>query len=161
MKKETIIKLNKDFEKASYRAEDVEFWFARDLQILLGYTEWRNFTQVIEKAKISCETSNQSLFDHFVDINKTIPMPKGAKKKISDMMLTRYACYLIAQNGDPRKEQIAFAQSYFALQTRKQELVEERIKLIERFKAREKLAAAETELSKNIYERGVNEKVLQ
>jgi len=158
MKKETIIKLNKDFERASYRTKDVEFWFARDLQKLLGYTEWRNFTQVIEKAKISCETSNQNLFDHFVDVNKTIPMPKGAKKEIPDIMLTRYACYLIAQNGDPRKEQIAFAQSYFALQTRKQELVEERIKLVERFRAREKLAAAETELSKNIYERGVNEK---
>jgi DNA-damage-inducible protein D len=158
MKKETIIKLNKDFESASYRTKDVEFWFARDLQKLLGYTEWRNFTQVIEKAKISCETSNQDLFDHFVDVNKTIPMPKGAQKDIPDIILTRYACYLIAQNGDPRKEQIAFAQSYFALQTRKQELVEERIKLVERFKAREKLAAAETVLSKNIYERGVNEK---
>jgi DNA-damage-inducible protein D len=158
MKKETIIKLNKDFESASYRTKDVEFWFARDLQKLLGYTEWRNFTQVIEKAKISCETSNQNLFDHFVDVNKTIPMPKGAQKDIPDIILTRYACYLIAQNGDPRKEQIAFAQSYFALQTRKQELVEERIKLVERFKAREKLAAAETVLSKNIYERGVNEK---
>ena len=158
MKKETIIKLNKDFENASYQAEGVEFWFARDLQKLLGYTEWRNFNQVIEKAKIACETSNQGIFDHFVDVNKTIPMPKGASKEIPDIMLTRYACYLIAQNGDPRKEQIAFAQSYFALQTRKQELVEERIKLTERFKAREKLAAAETELSKNIYERGVNDK---
>lgn len=158
MKKETIIKLNKDFENASCRTEGIEFWFARDLQKLLGYTEWRNFNVVIEKAKISCETSNQSIFDHFVDVNKTIPMPKGASKEIPDMMLTRYACYLIAQNGDPRKEQIAFAQSYFALQTRKQELVEERLKLTERFKAREKLAAAETELSKNIYERGVNDK---
>lgn len=158
MKKETIIKLNKDFENASYQTEGVEFWFARDLQKLLGYTEWRNFNQVIEKAKISCETSNQGVFDHFVDVNKTISMPKGASKEIPDIMLTRYACYLIAQNGDPRKEQIAFAQSYFALQTRKQELVEERIKLTERFRAREKLAAAETELSKNIYERGVNDK---
>jgi DNA-damage-inducible protein D len=158
MKKETIIKLNKDFENASYHTKDVEFWFARDLQKLLGYTEWRNFNQVIEKAKISCETSNQGIFDHFVDVNKTISMPKGASKEIPDIMLTRYACYLIAQNGDPGKEQIAFAQSYFALQTRKQELVEERIKLTERFRAREKLAAAETELSKNIYERGVNDK---
>lgn len=107
MKKETIIKLNKDFENASFQTEGIEFWFARDLQKLLGYTEWRNFNLVIEKAKISCETSNQPIFDHFVDVNKTIPMPKGASKEIPDMMLTRYACYLIAQNGDPGKEQIA------------------------------------------------------
>jgi len=158
MKKETIIKLNKTFEEYAYEQDGIEYWLARELQELLGYTDWRNFFNAIEKAKHSCETSGQQVLDHFVDINKTIPMPKGAEKEIPDIMLTRYACYLIAQNGDPKKEQIAFAQSYFAIQTRKQELLEERIQLMERLQAREKLAATETELSKNIYERGVDNK---
>ena len=124
--------------------------------VLLNYTEWRNFLQVVEKAKIACENSDQYVSDHFVDVNKTINMPKGATKQIDDIMLTRYACYLIAQNGDPRKEQIAFAQSYFAIQTRKQELLEERIEVIERLQAREKLTTTEKEFSKLIYERGVD-----
>jgi len=124
----------------------------------LGYAEWRNFLNAIDKAKESCKTIGELVSDHFVDINKTIPMPKGAEKQIEDIMLTRYACYLIAQNGDPKKDQIAFAQSYFAIQTRKQELLEERIQLMERLQAREKLAATETELSKNIFERGVDNK---
>jgi DNA-damage-inducible protein D len=158
MKKETIAKLNQNFEEYAYEQDGVEYWLARELQELLGYTDWRNFFNAIEKAKHSCETGGQQVFDHFVDINKTIPMPKGAEKEIPDIMLTRYACYLIAQNGDPKKEQIAFAQSYFAIQTRKQELLEERIQLMERLQAREKLAATETELSKNIYERGVDNK---
>lgn len=123
---------------------------------MLEYTEWRNFLQVVEKAKIACLTAGQAISDHFVDVNKTIPMPKGAEKEIQDVMLTRYACYLIAQNGDSRKEAIAFAQSYFAVQTRKQEILEQRIALIERFKAREKLVATENELSGIIYERGVD-----
>ena len=157
MDKEIIIRLKKIFEDYVHQEDEVEFWFARDLQKLLDYEEWRNFVKVIEKAKIACETSGQNISDHFVDINKTIPMPKGAEKEIDDLMLTRYACYLIAQNGDSRKEQIAFAQSYFAIQTRKQELIEQRIALNERFEARNKLTASETELSKIIYERGVDD----
>ena len=157
MKKELISKLNKSFEESAYEEQGVEYWLARDLQKLLDYEEWRNFLNVIEKAKTTCKNSGQNINYHFVDINKTIPMPKGASKEIDDLMLTRYACYLIAQNGDPRKEQIAFAQSYFAIQTRKQELIEERIALIERINARQKLVASETELSKLIYERGVDE----
>ncbi len=129
---------------------------ARDLQNLLDYAEWRNFLQVIDKAKIACANSGQNVADHFVDVNKMIPMPKRAEKDIQDIMLTRYACYLIAQNGDPRKEQIAFAQSYFAIQTHKQELLEKRIALVERIRAREKLADTETELSGIAYERGVD-----
>jgi len=157
MKKELILKLKKSFEESAYEEQGIEYWLARDLQKLLDYDEWRNFLNVIEKAKIACKNSGQNADNHFVDVNKTIPMPKGAEKEIGDLMLTRYACYIIAQNGDPRKDSIAFAQSYFAIQTRKQELIEERIALIERLNARQKLAASETELSKLIYERGVDE----
>lgn len=156
MEKDTISKLNKSFEEYAYEQDGVEYWLARELQELLGYAEWRNFFNAISKAKESCETTGEAVSNHFVDINKTIPMPKGATKDLADIMLTRYACYLIAQNGDPKKQQIAFAQSYFAIQTRKQELLEERIQLMERLAAREKLAATETELSKNIFERGVD-----
>lgn len=158
MEKETISKLNKTFEEFAYQQDGIDYWLARELQEPLGYSEWRNFLNAIEKAKESCETTGEAVSDHFVDVNKTILMPKGASKDVPDIMLTRYACYLIAQNGDPKKEQIAFAQSYFAIQTRKQELLEERIQLMERLQAREKLAATETELSKNIYERGVDNK---
>src|SRR3989338_10710847 len=157
MKKESITKLNKSFEEAAYQEDGVEYWLARELQILLDYTEWRNFLQVIDKAKVTCKTSGQEVGHHFVDVNKMIDLGNAASREIDDMMLTRYACYLIAKNGDPRKEQIAFAQSYFAIQTRKQELVEQRIALQERFEARNKLIAAETELSKLIYERGVDD----
>lgn len=156
MKKEIIKQLKVSFEEAAYEQDGTEYWLARDLQLLLGYAEWRNFFNTVEKAKEACKNSQIDVNYHFVDVNKTIPMPKNAEKNIDDIMLTRYACYLIAQNGDPRKEQIAFAQSYFALQTRKQELLEERVELIERVSAREKLIATETELSKNIYERGVD-----
>ena len=156
MEKDTIVKLNKRFEEYAYEQDGIEYWLARELQELLGYADWRNFLNAINKAKDSCETTGEAVSDHFVDVTKTIPMPKGAIKEVPDFMLTRYACYLIAQNGDPKKEQIAFAQSYFAIQTRKQELLEERIQLTERLQAREKLAATETELSKNIYERGVD-----
>ena len=158
MKKEIIMQLNKTFEESTYTQNGVEYWMARDIQKLLDYTEWRNFLLVIDKAKIACRNSRQNISDHFVDVNKTIPMPKRAEKDIQDIMLTRYACYLIAQNGDPRKEQIAFAQSYFAIQTRRQELLEERIALVERVRAREKLADTESELSGIAYERGVDGK---
>jgi len=158
MEHNTIVKLNKRFEEYAYEQDGIEYWLARELQELLGYADWRNFLNAISKAKDSCGTTGEAVSDHFVDVTKTIPMPKGATKDVPDFMLTRYACYLIAQNGDPKKEQIAFAQSYFAIQTRKQELLEERIQLMERLQAREKLAATETELSKNIFERGVDNK---
>ena len=156
MKKESITKLNKSFEEAAYQEDGVEYWLARELQILLDYTEWRNFLQVIDKAKVTCKTSGQEVGHHFVDVNKMIDLGNAASREIDDMMLTRYACYLIAQNGDPRKEQIAFAQSYFAIQTRKQEILEKRIELVERLQAREKLIATESELSRTIYEKGVD-----
>lgn len=156
MKKEIVERMFKNFEESAHEQDDVEYWFARDLQLLLEYTEWRNFEKVIDKAKMGCTHSKQNTHDHFVDVNKTIEMPKGAKKEIDDIMLTRYACYLIAQNGDPRKEQIAFAQTYFAIQTRKQEIIEKRLELSQRLNARKKLVATETELSKIIYERDVD-----
>jgi DNA-damage-inducible protein D len=156
MEKDTIIKLNKRFEEYAYQQDGIEYWLARELQELLEYTQWRNFENVIAKAKIACEKSGNAISDHFADVSKKVQLGSGAIKEVPDFMLTRYACYLIAQNGDPKKEQIAFAQSYFAIQTRKQELLEERIHLMERLQAREKLAATETELSKNIYERGVD-----
>jgi len=157
MEKQIITKLSKIFEDYAYEENGIEFWFARDLQGLLGYTEWRKFKGVIEKAKISCKKSGNEIFNHFVDAAKKVTIGSGAERKIDDIILTRYACYLVAQNGDPRKEEIAFAQSYFAVQTRKQELIEQRIALSERLQARQKLKDSETELSKLIYERGVNE----
>ena len=158
MDRQIITKLIKNFDDYVHEKDGVEFWLARDLQKLLGYVEWRKFIGVIEKAKITCKTSNIEVLDHFVGADKTIVMPKGAKREIEDIILTRYACYLIAQNGDSRKEEIAFAQSYFAIQTRKYELIEERIALNDRFDAREKLTKSEVELSKTIYERGVDDK---
>lgn len=157
MKPALIRRLHKTFEDYVHVQEGVEFWFARDLQNLLGYTEWRNFTQVIKKAKESCQTSNNAISDHFVDVNKMVPLGSGSERELEDILLTRYACYLIAQNGDPRKEEIAFAQSYFAVQTRKQEIIEDHIRLAERLKARKQLKDSEKELSRNIYERGVDE----
>ncbi|MBM2817327.1 MAG: damage-inducible protein [Ignavibacteria bacterium] len=158
MKTEIVKSLTGSFENHAHIIEDVEYWFARDLQILLGYTEWRNFLNTVAKAKISCETSGHAVSNHFVDVNKTINMPKGATKDIDDIILTRFACYLVAQNGDPRKEEIAFAQNYFAVQTRKFELIEKRINDWERLMARQKLSLSEKELSQLIYERTNNEK---
>ena len=157
MKTEIVRRLHKNFEDYVHVQDSVEFWFARDLQKLLGYDEWRNFLKIIEKARESCRTANNPILDHFVDANKSIPLPKGGERIIEDILLTRYACYLIAQNGDPRKEEIAFAQSYFAVQTRKQEIIEDHIRLAERLKARKHLKDSEKELSRNIYERGVDE----
>lgn len=155
MEKEIIVQLHSSFEKSSQKDTEtgLEFWFARDLQKLLEYDEWRNFSKVINKAKTACINSGQKVEDHFVDINKMVKLGSGAQREIEDIALTRYACYLIAQNGDPSKDQIAFAQTYFAVQTRKQEIIEKRIAEVERITARKKLTLSEKELSGIIYER--------
>jgi DNA-damage-inducible protein D len=154
MNTENIQNLTSTFEGHAQQTETgVEYWLARDLQHLLGYAEWRNFNQsAVSKAKTACELSGHPVSDHFVDVNKTIQMPKSAEKEIPDILLTRYACYLIAQNGDPRKEEIAFAQTYFAVQTRKAELIEQRLLEAERVQARQKLTSTEKELSSVIFE---------
>jgi DNA-damage-inducible protein D len=156
MKSEEIKSLFIQFESAASELEGVEYWSARELQSLLGYSKWENFEKVINKAKDACNNVNEKIEYHFPDIRKTIPMPKGAEKDISDILLTRYACYLIAQNGDSRKEEIAFAQNYFAVQTRRAEIIEVRILEFERVKAREKLSQTEKQLSGILYERGVD-----
>lgn len=156
MKKEQIQALFQQFESICYLYDGIECWSARELQKLLGYSKWENFEKVIDKAKEACKNSGEEVSDHFPDIRKTIPMPKGAEKEIIDILLTRYACYLIGQNGDSRKEEISFAQNYFAVQTRRAELVEKRLLEYERVKAREKLSQTEKQLSGILYERGVD-----
>lgn len=157
MKQEIIQRLHKSFDEYAQKTESgLEFWFARDLQVLLGYDEWRNFLKVIEKAKIACQNSGLIVLDQFVDVNKMIVAGKGAERKVDDISLTRYACYLIAQNGDPNKEPIAFAMAYFAVQTRRQELIEKRLDEMERLALREKLSNSEKLLSGIMYERGVD-----
>lgn len=164
MDKQSIIQYKTSFDAiASYiegnsGKEKVEIWFARDLQPLLGYARWENFQVAINRAVESCKTQGVNVDDHFREVTKMVTLGSGATREVQDYMLTRYACYLIAQNGDPRKEQIAFAQSYFAVQTRKAELIEERLNHISRIETRERLRASEKQLSQNIYERGVDEK---
>jgi DNA-damage-inducible protein D len=153
MKTDLIHSLTDSFEAHAQQTEGgVEFWLARDLQHLLGYSEWRNFTAVITKAKTACEVSQHAIADHFVDVNKMVDLGSGGQREVDEIMLSRYACYLIAQNGDPRKQEIAFAQTYFAIQSRRAELIEQRLLEAERISARKKLTETEKELSQVIYE---------
>lgn len=153
MKRELIQSLTQDFESYAQQTDSgVEFWLARDLQHLLGYTKWENFQTVISKAKTACEVSGHEIADHFPDVGKMVELGSGSQREIADIMLTRFACYLLAQNGDSSKEQIAFAQTYFAIQTRKAELIEQRLLEEERVQAREKLKQTEKELSNVIQE---------
>lgn len=147
MKSEEIIQLFEQFENAAAKLQGVECWSARDLQSLLGYSKWENFEKVIQKAKDACKNAGEEIAYHFPDIRKMVSIGSGAEKEIDDILLTRYACYLVAQNGDSRKQEIAFAQNYFAVQTRKAELVEQRLLEYERVKAREKLSQTEKQLS--------------
>ena len=163
MKIETILQYKSTFDLISKTVkdddgQDVEVWYARELQKVLGYSRWENFAEAIGRAIESCKTLNINVDDHFREVTKMIDLAKGAQRPVQDFMLTRYACYLIAQNGDPKKEEIAFAQSYFAIQTRKAELIEERLNEIARLNTRERLRNSEKQLSKNIFERGVDDR---
>jgi DNA-damage-inducible protein D len=158
MKTELITELLQKFEQAAYDYKGVECWSARELQVILGYSKWDNFKNTIEKAKLACEKSENAVSDHFADVGKMVELGSGSLREIDDIALTRYACYLIAQNGDAAKSEIAFAQTYFAVQTRKQEIIEQRLLDVARVTAREKLSKSEKKLSGIIYERSVDEK---
>lgn len=159
MDKLRIHKIKQEFDDVLHINEEygIEFWYARELMPLLGYERWENFDKAISRAMDSCETSGLEVSDHFREVTKMVQLGSGSKRNVKDYMLNRYACYLIAQNGDPKKEEIAFAQGYFAVQTRKQELIEEKIAYIERTEARGRLKESEKRLSQNIYERGVDD----
>lgn len=162
MEKNKIASLKRSFDEIAHthvdNSDSVEYWFARELQQLLGYSRWEDFEKAVQRGITACENTGVPIENHFREVPKMVRLGSGSQREVRDYMLTRYACYLIAQNGDPRKDEIAFAQSYFAIQTRKQELIEDRIRLIERMEARDKLKESEKRLSQNIYERGVDEK---
>ena len=157
MKTELILSLTTTFEGHAQQTEGgTEYWLARDIQHLLGYTKWDNFLNVLSKAKTACEVSDHAVSDHFADVSKMVDLGSGSQREVDDLMLTRYACYLIAQNGDPKKQEIAFAQTYFAVQTRRAELIEQRLLDAERISARKKLTSTEKELSDVIFEQAGN-----